>query len=77
MPCAVATAVVAATLLSGPMCPRLDRGPVPTMDLVVAALRGEAPASATAATDPAFEAAIRAIKAPQTPKPAKVRRHRR
>lgn len=74
--CALATAAVAATLLAGPQCPRLDRGPVPTMDLVVAALRGEAPAPQTVGTDPQFEAAIRAIKVPETPKPSR-RRHRR
>jgi len=77
MPCAVATAVVASTLLAGPMCPRTDRGPVPTPELVMAALRGEAPPSATASTDPQFEAAIRAIRAPSSSKPAKGRRPRR
>ncbi len=77
MPCAVATRRRRCDAPLRPDVSPARPGPVPTMDLVVAALRGEAPASATAATDPAFEAAIRAIKAPQTPKPAKVRRHRR
>ncbi|MFE1597421.1 hypothetical protein [Methylobacterium sp. ID0610] len=75
--CALAPIAVAATLLAGPMCPRTDRGPVPTMDLVMAALRGEVPPSATAATDPQFETAIRAIRAPAPQKPAPRRRHRR
>lgn len=68
MPCLAPLMLAAA--LAGPMCPRLDR---PAPSAVMAALRGEAPI-AMPARDPAFEAAIRAIRQP-APKPRK-RRHR-
>ncbi len=73
--CGLAPIAVAATLLTGPMCPRLDRAPAPTMELVVAALRGDAlPATAM---DPAFAAAIRALKPSESMKAAPRRKHRR
>lgn len=68
--CGLAPIALAVTLAatSAPMCPRAD-----TMAPVMAALVGDARVE-PAATDPQFEAAIRAIRqAP--PKPAK-RRHR-
>lgn len=67
--CALAPLAVAATLAAAPMCPRLD-----TAGPVMAALVGDARVE-PAATDPQFEAAIRAIRAP-APKPAKRRRRR-
>ncbi|WP_375453467.1 hypothetical protein [uncultured Methylobacterium sp.] len=60
---------LSATPVPTPMCPRLDR-----MAPLMAALVGDARVQ-PAATDPQFEAAIRAIHAP-APKPTK-RRHRR
>ena len=72
MSCALAPLVVVAAL-AGPMCPRADRTPAPMAD-VLAALRGDARVE-LAASDPAFEAAIRAIRQP-APKPSK-RRSRR
>ncbi len=66
--CALAPLVVAAAL-SGPMCARLDRPQSPVMAALVGDARIE-----PAATDPAFEAAIRAIRSPESPKPARRRR---
>lgn len=68
--CALAPLVVAAAL-SGPMCPRADRTPAPMADVMVA-LRGDARVE-LAAGDPAFEAAIRAIRQP-APSPRRKRR---
>lgn len=67
MTCALAAAVVATAIVAGPQCPRADRG-VP-LD-VMAALTGSTPTAPRA--DPAFEAAIRAIRAA----PARNRRSR-
>ncbi|MCY1644939.1 hypothetical protein [Methylorubrum sp. SL192] len=52
-----------------PLCPRADTA-------VMAALVGDVRRE-PAATDPAFEAAIRAIRAPQPQKAAPRRKHRR
>ncbi len=60
--CALAPLVVAA-VLSGPMCPRADRPATSPIADVLVALRGDARVELVA-TDPAFEAAIRAIRAP-------------
>lgn len=69
MPCLAPILVAAA--LAGPMCPRLDR---PAPSAVMAALVGEA-VPAAAPRDPAFEAAIRAIRQPAPT--SRKRRHRR
>lgn len=71
MPCALAPLVVAAAL-SGPMCPRADRPAAPMAD-VLAALRGDARVE-LATNDPAFEAAIRAIRQKPVPSPRRKRR---
>ncbi|MEE8629705.1 MULTISPECIES: hypothetical protein [Methylobacterium] len=60
MTCALATAAVAVTLASAPMCPRADRPAVPGE--VMAALRGEAVPPAPAPSE--IRAAIEAISPP-------------
>ncbi|ARO54060.1 hypothetical protein B2G69_07810 [Methylorubrum zatmanii] len=73
MTCGLAPLAIAA-VLSGPMCPRTDLPAPDRMDQVMVALRGDARVE-TVATDPQFEAAIRAIRQ-QPPKPAKRRARR-
>ncbi|MGW9821919.1 hypothetical protein ACUXK4_004508 [Methylorubrum extorquens] len=64
--CGLAPLAVAVAL-AGPMCPRLDRAPSPVMAALIGS--GEATVDSRTVVDPAFEAAIRAIKpAPQTRK---------
>ncbi|MEG9527411.1 MAG: hypothetical protein MIL41_16875 [Hyphomicrobiales bacterium] len=71
--CAALAPLAIAATLAGPMCPRADG---PAMAAVMVALVGDARVE-PASTDPQFEAAIRAIRAPNAaPKPAK-RRSRR
>jgi hypothetical protein len=67
--CGLAPLALAAAMAAGPMCPRLDREASPVM----AALLGEAvPAART--VDPAFEAAIRAIRPAPQPRKRRTRR---
>lgn len=69
MTCALAATAVVASLATAPMCPRVDR-----LAGVMAALVGTS--DPPPKVDPAFEAAIRAIRA-TAPTPTRIRRHRR